>query len=282
MKMSSRRQFIKVSGLGIAGATTSGIKLTAKKTSSRTQRAPIPFELGIASYTFRKFSLDDTLSMTKRLNIKNISFKDFHLPLTASDEDIAKTISKVQQAGINLYGGGVIYMNNETDVSHAFEYAKKAGMKLIIGAPAHELLPLIDKKVKEYNIAVAIHNHGPGDKLYPDLESIFSKINILDNRIGICHDIGHTQRLGNDPVRDTEKYFDRILDVHIKDVTAASEEGTTCEMGRGIVDLPGFFKFLIKNKYQGKTSFEFEKDENDPLPGLAESVGYVRGILKMV
>jgi sugar phosphate isomerase/epimerase len=280
--MSSRRQFIKVSGLGIAGAAASKINLPAKKAGSRKKNTVVPFELGIASYTFRKFSLDDTLAMTKRLNIKNISFKDFHLPLTASDEDIAKTVSKVQQTGINLYGGGVIYMNNETDVNGAFEYTKKAGMKVIIGAPAHELLPLIDKKVKEYNIIVAIHNHGPGDKLYPDLESIFSKICNLDNRIGICHDIGHTQRLGHDPVRDTEKYFNRIFDFHIKDVTAASEEGTTCEMGRGIIDLPGFFKVLIKNNYQGKTSFEFEKDENDPLPGLAESVGYVRGILKML
>lgn len=280
--MRSRRQFIKVSGLGIAGAATTKISFLPKKAGSRIRRTAVPFELGIASYTFRKFSLEDTLSMTKRLDIKNISFKDYHLPLTASEEDIAKTVSLVKQAGINLYGGGVIYMNNEADVNQAFEYAKMAGMRVIIGAPAHELLPLVDKKVKEYDISVAIHNHGPGDKLYPDLESIFSKISDLDPRIGICHDIGHTQRYGNDPVKDTEKYFNRILDVHIKDVTAASAEGTTCEMGRGVIDIPGFFKVLIINNYRGKTSFEFEKDENDPLPGLAESVGYVRGILKMV
>jgi sugar phosphate isomerase/epimerase len=280
--MSSRRQFIKVSGLGIAGAATAKIELPGKKTGSRIKNAKVPFELGIASYTFRKFSLEDTLAMTKRLNINNIAFKDFHLPLNATDEDIAKTVNKVKQAGINLYGGGVIYMNNEADVNRAFEYAKLAGMKVIIGAPAHELLPLVDKKVKEYDITVAIHNHGPGDDLYPTLESIIAKINGLDQRIGICHDIGHTQRYGEDPVKDTEKFFNRILDVHIKDVTAASAEGVTCEMGRGIIDLPGFFKVLIKNNWQGKTSFEFEKDENDPLPGLAESVGYVRGIIRMV
>jgi inosose dehydratase len=279
--MSTRRQFIKVSGLGIAGAATSKISFPVKKTVSRNKETLVPFELGIASYTFRKFSLEDTLSMTNRLNIKNISLKDFHLPLTASEEEIAKAISLVKQAGINLYGGGVIYMRNEADVNQAFEYAKKAGMMLIIGAPEHELLPLVNKKVKEYDISVAIHNHGPGDKLFPDLESIYSKISDLDPRIGICHDIGHTQRYGNDPVKDTEKYFNRILDVHIKDVTAASAEGKTCEMGRGVIDLPEFFKVLIKNNYRGKTSFEFEKDENDPLPGLAESVGYVRGVLRM-
>jgi len=271
-----------VSGLGIAGAATSKIELPVKKSGSRVKNSAIPFELGIASYTFRKFNLEDTISMTKRLDIKNLVFKDYHLPLTATKEQISETVTRVRQAGLNLYGGGVIYMNNEADVNQAFEYAKMAGMKIIIGAPAYELLPLLDKKVKEYEISVAIHNHGPGDKLFPTLESIFSKISDLDNRIGICHDIGHTQRYGNDPVKDTEKYFGRILDFHIKDVTASSTEGTTCEMGRGVINLPGIFKVLVKNNYRGKTSFEFEKDENDPLPGLAESVGYVRGILKML
>ena len=279
--MNTRRQFIKISGLGLAGSAIAKIELPGKKVSSRIKNTVVPFELGIASYTFRKFNLEDTLVMTNRVGIKNIAFKDFHLPLTATKDDIIKTVEKVKQAGINLYGGGVIYMNDETAVNQAFDYAKMAGMKIIIGVPAHELLPLVAEKVKEYEIIVAIHNHGPGDKIYPTLESIYEKIKDLDKGIGICHDIGHTQRFGEDPIKDTEKYFERILDVHIKDVTSASEAGTNCEIGRGIIDIPGVLKVLIKNNYHGKVSFEFEKDENDPLPGLAESVGYVRGILKM-
>lgn len=279
--MTSRRNFIKASGLGLAGMAVTRIDSSGLKKKSGDKKTDILFELGIASYTFRKFSLEDTLAMTQRLGIRNIVFKDFHLPLTATQDEILKTVEKVRQAGINLYGAGVIYMDNEAAVNQAFEYAKMAGMKVIIGAPAHELLPLVEKKVKEYDIMVAIHNHGPGDKLWPTLESIYEKINDLDPRMGICHDIGHTQRYGEDPVSDTTKYFDRILDMHIKDVTASSEKGDTCEMGRGIIDLPGVFKVLIKNRYSGKASFEYEKDENDPLPGLAESVGYTRGIIRM-
>ena len=280
--MTSRRLFIKASGMGLAGVAAAKINPSGMKNNSPDKKAKILFELGIASYTFRKFSLEDTLAMTQRLGIKNIAFKDFHLPLTATHEEILKTVEKVKQAGINLYGAGVIYMNDEAAVNQAFEYARMAGIKVIIGAPAHELLPLVEKKVKEYDIMLAIHNHGPGDKLWPNLESIYEKIRDLDNRIGICHDIGHTQRYGEDPVIDTGKYFDRILDMHIKDVTDASEKGDTCEMGRGITDLPGVFKVLIKNGYRYKTSFEYEKDENDPLPGLAESLGYTRGIIKLL
>lgn len=279
--MTSRRQFIKASGLGLAGIAATKIAPSDRQLNSRKKKSEILFELGIASYTFRKFTLEDTLAMTQRLGIKNIVFKDFHLPLTASQEEILKTVEKVKQAGINLYGAGVIYMKDESAVNQAFGYAKTAGMKMIIGAPSHELLPLVEKKVKEYDIMVAIHNHGPNDELWPTLKSIYEKIRDLDPGIGICHDIGHTQRYGDDPVTITETYFDRILDIHIKDVTAASEQGDTCEMGRGIIDLPGVFKVLIKNNYKGKASFEYEKDENDPLPGLAESVGYTRGIIRM-
>lgn len=280
--MKSRRDFIKLSGAGLVVTATSKINPDTHWGDRDTGNTTIPFELGIASYTFRKFNLDDTLAMTRRLAIKNIAFKSFHLPLDATEEEITNTVARVEKAGLNLYGGGVIYMRNESEVNQAFDYARMAGMKVIIGAPNHELLPLVEKKVKEYNIKVAIHNHGPGDDLYPTLESIYSKIKDLDPGIGICHDIGHTQRYGEDPVKDTEKYFNRILDLHLKDVTESTSKGTNCEIGRGVIDIPGTLAMLVKNNYTGIASFEYEKDENDPLAGLAESVGYIRGVLRML
>jgi len=280
--MKTRRDFIKLSGVGLVSTATFRLHSSAHDVTPGFKGTEIPFELGIASYTFRKFNLEDTLAMTRRLAISNIAFKSFHLPLEATKEEIIKTVEMVKKAGLNLYGGGVIYMNDEPSVHQAFDYANMAGMKVIIGAPNHALLPLVEKKVKEYNIKVAIHNHGPGDKLYPTVESIHDKIKDLDPRIGICHDIGHTQRYGEDPVKDTERFFNRILDVHLKDVTASSAEGNTNEMGRGVIDIPGVLKVLLKNHYTGIASFEYEKDEEDPLPGLAESVGYVRGVLRML
>jgi inosose dehydratase len=280
--MKTRRDFIKLSGAGLVGTAAFKINPDAQWSNKAMGHTTIPFELGIASYTFRKFNLEDTLAMTQRLAIKNIAFKSYHLPLDAAREEINTTVASVEKAGLNLYGGGVIYMKNESEVNQAFDYAGMAGMKVIIGSPNHEFLSLVEKKVKEYNIKVAIHNHGPGDELYPTLESIYVRIKDLDPRIGICHDIGHTQRYGEDPVKDTEKYFSRVLDVHLKDVTESSSKGTNCEIGRGVIDIPGILAVLVKNNYNGIASFEYEKDENDPLPGLAESVGYIRGVLKML
>lgn len=234
----------------------------------------------MASYTLRKFNLDDAIAMTKRVGLKNIALKSMHLPLNSSPEQIKAVAAKVKKAGLNLYGCGVVYMKNEEQVNQAFEYARIAGMKTIIGVPNHDLLGLVDKKVKEYDIAVAIHNHGPGDKVYPSPKSIYDKVKELDKRIGICMDIGHTRRIGENPAKDAVRYADRLLDIHIKDVSAAEAKGRTVEIGRGVIDIPGFLGTLYMKRYSGFVSFEYEKDENDPLAGLAESVGYVRGVMR--
>lgn len=240
------------------------------------------FELGMASYTLRKFSLDDAIAMTKRVGLTNIAVKSMHLPLDSSPEQIKAAADKVKEAGLNLYACGVVYMKNADQVNQAFEYAKAAGMKTIIGVPEPDLLGLVNRKVKEYDIQVAIHNHGPGDNVYPTPTSIIEKVKDLDGRIGLCMDIGHTVRIGEDPIRDTVRYARRLLDVHVKDVTAAEAKGHGVEIGRGVIDIPGFIRTLIRIRYKGYVSFEYEKDADDPLAGLAESVGYVKGVMAAV
>ena len=274
----SRREFLALSGAGLlATSLPGGVSAMASLPSSNLSK--FSFDLGIASYTFRKFSLEDTLAMTKRLGITRIGFKSFHLPLDASDELISSTVAKCNEAGINLYGGGVIYMKTKEEVDNAFEYARKAKMKMIIGVPGHELLSYTEGKVKEYGIKLAIHNHGPGDDLYPSAESAYVLIKDMDPGMGLCIDIGHTKRINRDPERDLIDYFERVFDIHIKDVTAANKDGSTVEVGRGVIDIPSFLKAVIKKKYSGTLAFEYEKDADDPYPGLCESVGYVRGVL---
>lgn len=233
----------------------------------------------MASYTLRKFDLAQALTMTKRVGLENIALKSFHLPLDSSTEQIKQAAQKVKQAGLNLYGGGVIYMKDEHEVNQAFDYARAAGMKVIIGVPLPELLDLVQQKVKQYDIKVAIHNHGPKDKVYPTPASVYEKVKNLDPRIGICNDIGHTCRAGKDPAQSIIEFADRLFDVHMKDVNQASPAGHAVIVGRGIIDIPAVLRALQKIKYDGVVAFEYEPDPEDPLPGLAESVGYVKGVL---
>ena len=164
----SRRQFLQTAGAAAALAAAGSRFCSPADAAALTVSAKkLPFELGMASYTLRKFSLEETLAMTQRVGLKNICLKSFHLPMDASDELIAQTVAKVKAAGINLYGGGVIKMATPEEVDRAFEYAKAAGMSVIVGVPMPEVLQLVNKKVKQFDIQVAIHNHGPGDKTYP-------------------------------------------------------------------------------------------------------------------
>jgi inosose dehydratase len=277
----SRRQYLKVTGGALATLALSpghGLPAAAASEQSR-PKSPIPFQLGLASYTLRNFDLDRTLAMTRRVGLDRICLKSMHLPLDAKPEEIAAVTQKVKRAELVLYGGGVISMKNERDIVQALEYAKAAGMQTITAAPVPEVLPLLDQHVKKHDINIAIHNHGPGDRYFPTPQSVYDAVKSLDDRIGLCIDIGHTVRIGADLLGSIRKCGDRLFDLHIKDVTAATPEGKGTPVGRGIIDFPGLVRALIEVKFKGVAAFEYEEQPNDPMPGLAESVGYLKGVL---
>jgi len=276
----SRRNFLRMTG--VSALAVQAPSLFASNPYSHPAEEGTPFQLGIASYTFREFSLEETIQMTRRLDIQKLSLKSMHMPLDSTPEEINNMASKVREAGIDLYGGGVIYMSSPEQVENAFSYAGHAGMKVIIGVPEHDLLELCNKKVKDTGIKLAIHNHGPGDEKYPTPESVYTRIQGMDPGMGLCVDIGHTARAGQDPAEVCSRFMDRVHDIHIKDEDKAEASGNTCEIGHGVIDIPGFLKMLLDKNYNQVVSFEYEKDGKDPLDGLAESVGYVRGVLRML
>jgi sugar phosphate isomerase/epimerase len=283
--MNSRRQFLKLAGTSVLAAGVTSVYASPNLSGKKKKKAasapvgPDTFSVGMAGYTFMRFNVDKTIEMMKRIGVTNLSLKDFQMPLNSTQEQINAVLDKFKTAGINVYTVGVIYMKTKESVDQAFEYAKMAGVKMIVGAPDYELLPYVEEKIKKYDFRLAIHNHGPDNPLYPNATDIWDHIKDLDPRIGICIDIGHTTRDGQDPSVDIEKYQSRIYDMHIKDVDKAAKEGKTIEMGRGIIDIPKVVATLRKIKYAGKCSLEFEKDMTDPLPGITESIGYFKGVM---
>jgi inosose dehydratase len=286
--MNSRRNFLKHAGVGVALGAIGPSLLSAQTDRTATSGAMVfaptrvKFQLGMASYTIRKYPLDQALAMVERLGLSRMVFKDAHLSLKSTDEEIKTAMDKAKAKGIEVYGCGTVYMKTPAEVDQAFHYAQTAGMKLIVGAPNVELLPLVEQRVKETDITLAIHNHGPDNPLYSSALDAYALIKGMDKRMGLCLDIGHAQRLGQDPIAVFKTVFDRVYDVHTKDVTASSKAGKTCEGGRGVIDLVGFIKTAIALGYSHTLDFEHEKDADDPLPGVAETIGYVRGIVKLL
>lgn len=240
--------------------------------------------IGIASYSLRNMSLDDAIATVKSLRVVNIAlFKNHCNWETASVEECRSVGEKLKAAGLTLTGSGVINLStDEAQCRKAFENVKAAGMQSMVCKPELAALPLVEKLAKEFDQKLAIHNHGPEDKVYPTPEVIWNAVKSLDSRIGLCIDVGHTARFGDDPVPAIRKYAARLYDVHMKDSVAiiGAQRDVPVEVGAGRLNIPAMLRTLLDLKYNGVVSFEYEKAVPvNPVVGLAESVGYVRGVL---
>ena len=239
-------------------------------------------KISFAGYTFRDYDINATLEMMQKIDARYLCIKDFHLPLNSTADEIAAFHAKLAAKNVKACGVGPIYMKTEAEADQAFDYTRRVGVHLLVGVPDYELLPYIDKKVKEYSVNYAIHIHGPDIALYPNAADVINHVKDLDPRIGICLDIGHDTRNGDDPVADLKKYFQRVFDVHLTDVTEASKTGQLCALGRGIVDIPAFVRTLHQLKYNGFCNIELTANKENCLTAAAESIGYIKGVMNSV
>jgi inosose dehydratase len=236
--------------------------------------------VGVASYTFRKQPVDVCIAGINRVGLKYVSIKDFHLPMSSTAEQRQAVAKQFRDAGINTLSCGVISTkNDEGNIRAAFQYAKDAGIPTIVGSPDPDSLPIVERMVKEFGIRMAIHNHGPEDKRFPSPYDVWKAVESLDPRVGLCIDVGHTARAGVDPAEAIRKCRERLFDVHMKDLAEPGPKSGVVEVGRGVLDTRAILQALLDIRFQYHVGFEYEKDADDPLPGLAESVGYCRGVM---
>lgn len=240
---------------------------------------PERLKIGLASYSLRNFPLERALEMARAMDLRYMTFKDVHIPRTDSPDAIRAKCQKVKDAGITIMGGGTINMkNDEAQIRKDFEYAKHAGMPLIYTSPDPAALDFCERMVKEHDVRMVIHNHGPEDKWWPAPADAYKAIKSRDKRMGLCVDIGHTIRTGTDPVKAIVEHSDRVYDLHIKDLKDATDRDSQTEVGSGVMDIPELFRALLKMNYQGQVGLEYEINADDPMNGINESLTYMRGV----
>ena len=278
----SRRSFLVSTAAAGAVAGAGALPSAALAVPSHETGKPSPIKLGMCSYTFRNFTRDQMIGFLKQLHMNELNAKDVkdHLPADPAGEDAA--LAAYQAAGIKLHAAGTIYFrkDEDEDVRKQFEYCKRAGVKVIVaGDPTPETLPRIEKFAKEYDIRIAIHNHGPEDKVWPSPLDILKSVRNLDPRIGCCIDVGHTVRAGTDVVDAIRQVGPRLFDVHMKDLTDFTAKESQVNVGDGIMPVREIFEELIKTRYNGFVDLEYEVHGDDPMPGVIASIAYMRGVL---
>ena len=267
---SSRRGFLL--GAGALGF----VPLQAENTN----RGGDDIKLSVATYSLRGFQRDLAIKIIKELNIRYASVKEFHLPYNDTPKQLADGSKRFREAGIDIVSGGVIYLtkDEDADMRHYFDYAKACGMPMIVIGPTAETMPRVERFVKEYNIKVAVHNHGPEDKHVPTPQSALRVVKDMDPRCGICIDAGHTARAGADVVESVREAGSRLFDMHIKDLRSLTSDGG-CPVGEGMLPIAGIFKGLKRMNYGGTVSLEYEVEEDNPFTGMKASFAYMRGVL---
>ena len=277
----SRRDFIR-SGALIAAACGASQKVSALAQAPPSSDETPPIRLGLASYTFRNFSRAQLIGFMKQLNVFALNAKDVkdHLPIDPQEE--AAALADYAAAGIKLHAAGAIYFakDEDADIRSKFEYCKRARIPVIVaGDPTPETLPRIEDFVKEYAIRIAIHNHGPEDKLWHSPLDVLKAVKGMDPRIGCCIDVGHTVRAGTDVVQAIHDAGPRLFNVHMKDLTNFESKESQVAVGDGIMPVRKMFEALVAIKYPGFVDLEYEIRPEDPMPGVIASFAYMRGVL---
>lgn len=243
---------------------------------------PVPVQLGLASYTFRNFTRSQLIGFMKELKIDQLNAKDAkdHLPSDPTGEQQA--LADYQAAGIHLHAAGAIYFQKGTDddIRAKFEYARRAEIPVIVaGDPTPQTLPRIEQFAQQYDIQVAIHNHGPEDKLWPSPLDVLKDIQGMDERIGCCIDVGHTVRAGTDVVQSIHAVGSRLFNMHMKDLTDFHDKASQVAVGDGKMPVREIFEALIAIRYPGYVDLEYEVHPEDPMPGVTKSFTYMRQVL---
>jgi len=258
---------------------------SAEKTATVTDTAfnvADNWKIGVQMWTFRLFSFTEALKKADSAGVKSIEafwgqplgagMKD-SFGISMSPESKVKVKEMLQEKGIQIVAMGVIAPKLNSDWIKAFDLAKEFGLSYITAEPAKEQLDFVDSLAGSYGIKIAIHDH-PKPSKYWHPDSVLVAMQGHPN-IGSCADIGHWPRSGLDPVECLKKLEGHIYGVHLKDIkTFDNVDAEDTIVGRGVIDYPGVFAELKRQKFKGMLSIEHESNWTHNLPDVIEIIEY--------
>jgi len=278
MKIHTTRRNFLGAAAGIAGLSAAG----AGPASAKIELEPWGIKLGIATYTFRSFDRAKTIEMLKLVQAPWTSIKDgVHFAYNSTPQELKQVRAEFDAAGLKVTSAGNISLakDDPDDIRQRFEIVRNLGLSMMVCIPTRSNIRTVEKFVKEYDIRIAIHNHGPEQKDFPSPQSVLEVVRDMDPRVGLCIDVGHTARTGVDVVESIALAGRRLFDMHVKDLRDFTSRESQCDVGEGIMPFPAIFKQLKKMNYQGCVNLEYEINAKDPLPGVLRSMSYMRGVL---
>ena len=264
----SRRGFLgTMAGASLAAMTGAPRLLAAEPDDSKYGG----FHVGIQSYSLRNFPVDRALEIIQKdLGLHYVEFFNAHFAVASSDDDIEKMKQKTADMGIQISSHGVNGFSNDHEANRrCFAFAKKAGIRNISADPSEDSFDSLDKLVDEYDVRIAIHNHGPGAR-YDKVTDVLNAIKGHNPKIGACADLGHYIRSDEDPVRVINLLAGRLYGIHLKDFAEQNANTQGVILGKGHLDVAGVFKALKKVEFPSDAalSLEYEEHADNPVADI--------------
>lgn len=264
----SRRRFVSASSAACAAA------LAGPRLSSAVEKDEWGgFPVGVQTISLRKYALPEVMRHLQGMGVHYVEFSaSSHLPATAADEQIVTARQLAASAGLKITAQGVNRFSGDHAANkRVFEFARKLGIRTITANPQPdaETFDSLDKLVAEYDLRIAIHNHGPGT-LYDKLNDVVKAIKDRDKRIGACVDCGHFIASGEDPVKCVQALSNRVYGVHLKDLAEFGKKSANVIIGQGHLDVVAVFRILRQIHFpaDGALSLEYEANPDNPLDDL--------------
>jgi sugar phosphate isomerase/epimerase len=281
----ARRTFLSQAAFATAGLAAAGLApLSSRHGSSQCRGAELrshSLTLGIQLYSLRGYPVDTALRHAKELGFEQVEFYRGMLPLDATADEIAGMKQKVEGLGLSISAHGVNAFTKDAAANRkTFEFAKALGIGAITADPDPAAFDSLNSLVKEFDIRVAIHNHGPRHR-YNKAVDVLRAIEGHDERIGACADLGHFIRSGERPVEVIRLLKGRLYGIHLKDFAEMKDKAEGVVLGKGHLDVAAVFAALIDVGFpsDGALSLEYEENPDDPIADIRECVAVARKAL---
>jgi sugar phosphate isomerase/epimerase len=225
--------------------------------------------------------LDAALNHAKELGFEQVEFYSGMFPLDSNDQKINEIVGKVKSLGMSISAHGVNGFTKDAQANRkVFEFAKKAGIKTISAGPTPDSMDSLNDLVKEFDIRIAIHNHGPTDR-YNKVADLLRAIEGRDERIGACADLGHYIRSGEKPVEVIRLLKGRLYGIHLKDFAEMKDQTKGVLLGQGHLQCAEVFDALIQAKFpsDGALSLEYEENPDNPIEDIRQCVATAKKAL---
>ncbi|MBR4172597.1 MAG: sugar phosphate isomerase/epimerase [Kiritimatiellae bacterium] len=298
----NRRSFLKASAGALALVSAGQVSYAATGVSAKKPRR-IRFHLGMAGYTYNKFTIDQTLAELEQFGVHHLCVKDFHLPIQSTEAEIGAFRKKCADHGVTPYGVGPIYMQTEDEAKRAFAYAAALGVPVVVGVPwkpdangstkwnqrrqSPELCAKVAELCAQYDLKFAIHNHGRNPQtgspaLFGAPADVWEIVKDLDKRMGFCIDVAYTFADGFDPAEVIRSYAGRIFDCHFRNISDPKNGSAGVNSSDGVIDYLPIVRALADIGYEGACGIELANAFPKMPAWIPLSIGYFKGLMDAV